>query len=814
MKPRSPTFWLALSSHESITDLVISDRPRLIAKQTSQPDVQKPSLFALIGGRAKTAALQELFGVRRRQPPGSPGPSTGIHLHVAAQSSFHERPLLIVEGGLHDGDFEAAPPSDQQDVRRRTVVRPAQQAAGSLDSEALYSRLLEPFADVFCYFCDDLGGLEAVARHLATWPNREPQPGTLVTGARPKIVIVSSTIPHGAQGENKARADLLGMVERAAGRNTSALASQIHVVALLPQGRVSAAARHRALKERIMRLSDEVRRRRVDALCLFSVTHFAAFLDVACDHFATAPDAPFDFVRGARCRSPVPKDVESHLVNFFGLANSPVELIEFAAPVVGSSLFRDAYPPDAHLFDPSDVFESLYRDPVNHACSGVALAVAGDPGMTMPRSVLVGLVKARFVECFSELHVHCDDCVWDYGHPSDDDPWTTIYGRCHLCDASLAEEAIVRRHPPTAGVVMFCLDGGGARGIVSLEILKRIHDSIGLPIPLTRFIKVFFGISSGWLATIDKKPLERIFTNYNGVGERRRSQGNRPSPFFPPKHIRGVGSFQDAGPLVDPTLSALCEVAALFPLLDEPDDVVSIGTGESRPSNAAATDDLRDPWANGAVPRLRRLFWEKMGDRKVRQVLQRQRRYHRLTVHFDGDEPMLDNARCMPEMGRKARDDPSLSEPIAHLRRCMIASLFYFELDSLPERRGGRYVGTGSILCTIRRAEPGFRELFSQMLERSVQIILDGRPVSAVGDAACFDREGNFRKAVELDTCGTLQIALREGATAPCDIGRSPFSVERLVALQGLDSVFGRRSCRKRKNSCQDAATAKRRRAM
>lgn len=290
-------------------------------------------------------------------------------------------------------------------------------------------------------------------------------------------------------------------------------------------------------------------------------------------------------------------------------------------------------------------------------------------------------------------------------------------------------------------------------------------------------------------------------------------QANVPS-FFPPKHIRGVGSFQDAGPLVDPTLSALCEVAALFPLLDEPDDVVSIGTGKSRPSNAAATDDLRDPWANGAVPRLRRLFWEKMGDRKVRQVLQRQRRYHRLTVHFDGDEPMLDNARCMSEMGRKARDDPSLSGPIAHLRRCMIASLFYFELDSLPERHRGRYTGTGSILCTIRRTEPGFRELFSQLSERSVQIVVDGRPMTAIGDAACFDREGNFRKAVALDTYGTLQIALREGASAPCDIGRSPFSVERLVALQGLDSVFGRRSCRKRKNSCQDAATAKRRRAM
>ncbi|KAM0269634.1 hypothetical protein ACHAQH_009699 [Verticillium albo-atrum] len=428
MKPRSPTFWQGLSSHENTTDLVISDRPRL----TSRPDVQKPSLIVLIGGRAKMAALHELFGARRRQPPGAPpGSSTGIHLHVAAQSSFHERPLLIVEGGLQDGDSKAFPPSYLQDVRGRTVMRQAPQAVRGLGSEALYSRLLEPFADVFCYFCDDLGGLEAVARHLATWPDREPQPGTLVAGARPKIAIVSSAIPHGAQSESKAKADLLDMA------------------------RVSAAAHHRALKERVMSLSDEVRRHRVDARCLFSVTHFAAFLDVACDHFAAAPGALFDFVLGARYRSPVPKNLESHIANFLSFVNSPAELIDFAAP----------------FFDPSDVFESLYHDLIHRACSDAALAVAGEPAASMPRSVLVGLVKARFVECFGELvhqsttaseihlrfltrfrprclrvhsnrtclscvphhglpcgHVHCDHCAWDYGRPSDDDPWTT--SRC------------------------------------------------------------------------------------------------------------------------------------------------------------------------------------------------------------------------------------------------------------------------------------------------------------------------------------------------------------------------------------------------
>lgn len=255
-------------------------------------------------------------------------------------------------------------------------------------------------------------------------------------------------------------------------------------------------------------------------------------------------------------------------------------------------------------------------------------------------------------------------------------------------------------------------------------------------------------------------------------------------------------------------------MAALFPHLEETDYLVSIGTGESRPSNSAATDDMRNVWENGAVPRLGRLFWERMSDRKVRQMFQMQPRYHRLTVHFDGDEPMLDSAPCMSEMARRARGDPSLSGPIACVRRCMIASLFYFELDALPERSRGRYTGSGAILCTIRRSEEGFQELFDLMANSSAQIVVDGSPLSAVNDPTCFDRGGNFRKQIKVDTHGSLDICIREGSSEPSPISRSPLTIDRLVALQGLDAVFGRRGSRKRKNTCLESSSNKRRRAL
>ena len=124
--------------------------------------------------------------------------------------------------------------------------------------------------------------------------------------------------------------------------------------------------------------------------------------------------------------------------------------------------------------------------------------------------------------------------------------------------------------------------------------------------------------------------------------------------FFPPKHISNVGTFQDAGPLEnDPLISALSEVAAMFPLVEEPDFVISLGTGEPTPSNELSTDAPRGIWKNRAFARLCRLFWEKMRDKKVRQAFHAHPRYYRLDVEFDGEEPKLDDVMSIPELKSK-----------------------------------------------------------------------------------------------------------------------------------------------------------------
>jgi len=128
--------------------------------------------------------------------------------------------------------------------------------------------------------------------------------------------------------------------------------------------------------------------------------------------------------------------------------------------------------------------------------------------------------------------------------------------------------------------------------------------------------------------------------------------------FFPPKKIDGVGTFQDAGPLQnDPLISALSEVAAMFPMVEEPDFMVSLGTGTPRTTSGKPSMSVSGPlslWKDGAFPRLWRMFWERMRDRHVKQVFRTHPRYHRLDTEFDGELPRLDNTKSIHELKLKA----------------------------------------------------------------------------------------------------------------------------------------------------------------
>jgi len=131
-------------------------------------------------------------------------------------------------------------------------------------------------------------------------------------------------------------------------------------------------------------------------------------------------------------------------------------------------------------------------------------------------------------------------------------------------------------------------------------------------------------------------------------------------------------------------------------------------------------------------PRTRDLILEKMRDKTARRAYKTVRlavqildRIYRLSTDFNATKPRLNNIRSIPKLKLKVKIDYSLSARIDTIARCIIASLFYFKLDSLPERHNGKYIVTGYILCLITRSDLAFKALLSKLANNSTGFLIN-----------------------------------------------------------------------------------------
>jgi hypothetical protein len=554
--------WLGISTGEKTSDLLESDRAQTLLANSPYIEEQCPSLFVLIGSISKARAIQELVSVKSPTPPYVHGE---LHLHLDPSSAFSKRPIYVADGNIPERHRRGKIPpaaSCHETIRhsfRQTGKEPldASSAAGQV-----YAQLLHPFADVFCLFAADLGGLRGISHQVAAWLNR-PQASLLPAETYPSLVIViEDNTRKGAKVvedwffQNLAAEQSLATDTP---RSFSDHFSSLEVVMLPQVGKISSSARHRRLKDRLLTVSDRIRKHRTSTRTLFSARHFHAFFRLACQHLTGGSSEPFDFVTAARLHNPVPSDLKQHLSNFVQLVKSPRELIDFAVPAIALALFLDSYPPDAPskspavpahaivlthfpVFSPGSVFERLYKG-VCYEASKSAMSNEHNPSFMLP-SAIVKLIQSHFQRYFSAVmqsdssafaaeshkgvlqrasgfwlklqsretclvclgrrphiglpcgHTVCENCVCVFGCPSSEDPFVYQIDRCFLCNLD-AKHKSVRVHPPTAGAGVLSLDGGGVRGILELVFLQLLEDRIGLPMPVLRNFQVVFGTSTG-----------------------------------------------------------------------------------------------------------------------------------------------------------------------------------------------------------------------------------------------------------------------------------------------------------------------------
>jgi len=345
MKQCNHTFWFGLCAQANGTDLLVSDRLQNILTYIPNPDVQTPSLLVLIGNAAKNIALRELFGIKRahrfsiKRGPGE------MHLHVDPSSIFG-KPLLIADTDLSERLAVKVSTEHCHEISRRSIKGIKSEFSGRRIASNVYARLLSPFADVLCFFCDDLGGFKQVANYVAAWLDH---PSTIPATTRPRVVLVTEKIPAGVESEKKALNSFLMLLKREIkSEDLLDQISSVDVVILFPSSSISVDARYRPLKERLMEGSDLIRRKRQDLQLLFSATHFCALLDGICERMPEDIMEPFNFIKHARVYNPVATDLDEHILNFLTYIQSPAELNNFAAPMIASSFFLDCYPPGTH----------------------------------------------------------------------------------------------------------------------------------------------------------------------------------------------------------------------------------------------------------------------------------------------------------------------------------------------------------------------------------------------------------------------------------------------------------------------------------
>ena len=94
-------------------------------------------------------------------------------------------------------------------------------------------------------------------------------------------------------------------------------------------------------------------------------------------------------------------------------------------------------------------------------------------------------------------HALCDFCVKIFGKKSPAEQYTYTLPSCVLCGKRNGLGPY-RFLPPTAGVRMLTLDGGGVRGVIPLVLLQAIEQQVDkLGIPLREHFDLVCGTSSG-----------------------------------------------------------------------------------------------------------------------------------------------------------------------------------------------------------------------------------------------------------------------------------------------------------------------------
>ncbi|KAK1076975.1 hypothetical protein LTR33_008479 [Friedmanniomyces endolithicus] len=222
--------------------------------------------------------------------------------------------------------------------------------------------------------------------------------------------------------------------------------------------------------------------------------------------------------------------------------------------ILATSLLTQAYPPSSHSFAPHGIFRALFQPLLSTTFEQQYI-----PGIRSTlteahrvlRDQMVGMVSREFVRGWMRMqkdrlpaavfhqqrmqdtltsthwakvrsnlfcsicalrrpehvlkcrHAICDHCAKTYGDPRVTEEYTYIFRKCLACGAGT--DLLIRLKPPTAGIGILSVDGGGVRGIIPLEFLHLLQRSLGSSCRVQDLFDLALGTSAGTYQMLEIK---------------------------------------------------------------------------------------------------------------------------------------------------------------------------------------------------------------------------------------------------------------------------------------------------------------------
>ncbi|KAK4974003.1 hypothetical protein LTR28_010799 [Elasticomyces elasticus] len=427
----------------------------------------------------------------------------------------------------------------------------------------LCARVIAPFSAAVCYFASDLGGMRAVATLLAEQAVEKP-PSDLPETVLPHVLVIVETASQDFDATVTESGFVESVVEimrslkryRREGDVHDALGlhyKQVRIIGLRRGTDVK--SRATALRRRIVTMSKEASVARAACRLSFRLSHVQGLvgylLDQFCRDYATlshscghlgrwsSPPKTLPRTYGnswTKCRWKFSCSIWSRLWLHLPCYWRTIHLAHTVSPHAGATT---GLTPSA-VFPPILAFKQLYK-------SASKAAVYERAVQPLVRKSLLAAIERDFESLFEELasasgdraaaalhlhrlqslHVHlrdlrshktclscflrtpekvfdyghalCDTCIKTYGKRSNAEKYTFAMTACILCGAAHHGPAS-QMVPPTAGVRMLSLDGGGVRGVIPLVFLDRMEQLLSdLRCPLGDFLDFVCGISAGGL---------------------------------------------------------------------------------------------------------------------------------------------------------------------------------------------------------------------------------------------------------------------------------------------------------------------------